>query len=100
MGLILAFYYVFYYSLYLQCTVENEHRYCVGLYQAYSVLGSLTHSIGRLSSDLLAVARVSMFPNVNHGRHIVSSGLLILINDKNCSLSIVLTAMDQKPQKS
>jgi len=29
-----------------------------------------------------------------------NSWLIILINTKNCSLSIVLTATDQKPQKS
>jgi len=29
-----------------------------------------------------------------------STAVLTLINDKNCSLTIVLTAMDQKLQKS
>ena len=28
------------------------------------------------------------------------AGAVIIINTKNCSLSIVLTATDQKPQKS
>ena len=53
---------------------------------------SSTHT--KLSSVITLYAITDDFMQLN------SPQPLIVINTKNCSLSIVLTATDQKPQKS
>jgi len=66
-----------------------------------SMLGYVHERVGKcmLPANLMAISEIKHHVRSQAVTNIVTM-VIIIINTKNCSLSIVLTVTDQKPQKS